>query len=79
MRKTAFILAAFAIAACSRTESESHGEVVDTLNTPNLEQDLGIPRDTTGVIVMDSLTDTAASKKPFGRKPVDMKDSLRRP
>ena len=86
MRKSLVILAAVALAACSRTETESHGGevVVDTLNTPNIDATLGVPGDS---LRMDSLgvptvgSDTHIVKKPVvaGRKPVDMKDSLRRP
>ncbi len=65
--------AAFALAACGTRETESGGEVVDTLNTPNLE---ALTAPDTLALPVDS-TDTL--KKPFGRKPVDMKDSTRRP
>jgi hypothetical protein len=70
MHKTALVIAAIALAACSRTETESHGEVVDTLDTPNLDSGLGVAQDS---VILDSLTDTALVKKPFGRKPVEMK------
>jgi hypothetical protein len=74
MKKFALIAVAVAFAACARTETESGGEVVDTLNTPNLEG-LTAPADT--LSVPGDSTDTL--RKPFGRKPVDMKDSTRRP
>lgn len=79
MRKTALIIAALALAACTRTESESAGEVVDTLNTPNLDVDL--TKDTASLPTPDSLSDTLAAKKPVGRKPVEMKklDTTRTP
>ena len=78
MRKSALILAALALAACNTREEEFHGEVVDT-TIDNSKASLEILRDTVNMpgIVADS--DTVVLKKPFGRKPVDMKDSLRRP
>ena len=75
MRKFVVIAAAVALAACGSRETESGGEVVDTLNTPNLEE-LALPADTLGIV---SDSDSVALKKPVGRKPVDMKDSIRRP
>ena len=77
MRKSALIVAALALAACNVRE-ESHGEVVDT-TIDNSNASLEILRDTVNMpgIVADS--DTVALKKPVGRKPVAMKDSLRRP
>ena len=76
MRKSVFILAAFALAACNVRE-ESHGEVVDTtIDNSKVQIDLDSLRDTVGMPTIG--TDTNL-KKPVGRKPVDMKDSLRRP
>ena len=74
MRKTAFILAALALAACTR-ETESGGEVVDTLNTPSIDIDLGTTRDTVNLPTFGMETDTLIVKKPAitGRKPVEMK------
>lgn len=79
MRKSVFILAALALAACNVRE-ESHGEVVDTLiDNSTVNIDLG-NTDTASVPMTDTTTDTAIVKKPTtGRKPVDMKDSTRRP
>jgi hypothetical protein len=77
MRKSVFVLAAFALAACS-TREESYGEVVDTTidnSKAVLEMDSTL-RDTVAFPTIG--TDTNL-KKPVGRKPVDMKDSLRRP
>ncbi len=49
MRKTLVILAAVALTACGRTETDSYGEVVvDTLNTPNIDATLGTPGDSIG-------------------------------
>ena len=83
MRKSLVILAAVALAACGRTETESHGgEVVDTLNTPNINATLDVPADSLGKDTLPMVgTDTHLVKRPVGagRRPVDMKDSLRRP
>ena len=80
MRKSALILAAFALAACSPRETESHGEVVDTtIDNSKVVLDLDSTRDT---VSLPPGTDTGVIvKKPAvtGRKPVDMKDSTRRP
>ena len=75
MRKSALLIAAIALAACSRTENESHGEVVDTLNTPNIDVDLGTTKDTVNLPTIGLETDTLIVKKPVitGRKPVEMK------
>lgn len=75
MKKFAFIAAAVALTACTRTETESGGEVVDTLNTPNLDIDLGTTRDTVNMPTFGMETDTVIIKKPVitGRKPVEMK------
>lgn len=80
MKKFVVIAVAVALAACGTRETESGGEVVDTLNTPNIEAELGIPRDTLNMPV-GSDSDSVSLKKPnvTGRKPVDMKDSTRRP
>lgn len=74
MRKSALVIAAIALAACTRTE-ESGGEVVDTLNTPNLDVDFGTTRDTVNLPTIGFETDTLIVKKPVitGRKPVEMK------
>ena len=83
MRKALVIIAAVALAACNRTEVESHGEVVDTLNTPNIDATLGgtgnTLADTLGLPTISSDTDIVKKPVVSGRKPVDMKDSLRRP
>jgi hypothetical protein len=78
MKKFVVLAAAVALAACGTRETESGGEVVDTLNTPNLDVDL---RTDTLTPTIGSEPDTLIIKKPVvtGRKPVDMKDSLRRP
>ena len=75
MKKFALIVAAVALTACTRTETESGGEVVDTLNTPNLDIDLGTTRDTVNLPTFGMETDTVIIKKPVitGRKPVEMK------
>jgi hypothetical protein len=77
MRKAVFILAAFVLAACNVRE-ESHGEVVDTLidNSKVTIDSLGTTIDT---VPLPTLGTDTNMKKPVGRKPVDMKDSLRRP
>ena len=73
--KKLMLIVAVAAAACSRTETESHGEVVDTLNTPNLDIDLGTTKDTVNLPTIGMETDTLIVKKPVitGRKPVEMK------
>ena len=75
MRKSALVIAAVVFAACSRTETESHGEVVDTLNTPNLPADLRAPGDSVSLATPDSLLDSIAYRRSTGtgRKPVEMK------
>lgn len=78
MHKRLVILAAVALAACTRTQTESHGGevVVDTLNTPNIGAVLGVPGDTLGTDTVPMVgADTHLVKKPSGtgRKPVDMK------
>ena len=76
MRKSVFILAAFALAACDIRE-ESHGEVVDTtIDNSKVIIDMDSTRDTVSLQTIGGDTNL---KKPVGRKPVDMKDSLRRP
>ena len=75
MKQFVVIAAALALSACGSRETESGGEVVDTLNTPNLEE-LGMAPDTMSIV---SDSDSVVAKKPVGRKPVDMKDSTRRP
>ena len=78
MRKSVFVLAAVALAACGPRVEESGGEVVDTTidnSKAVLEMDSTL-RDTVALPTIG--TDTNL-KKPGGRKPVDMKDSLRRP
>ena len=78
MHKSVLILAAFALTACGPRVEESGGEVVDTTIDNSkvvLEMDSTL-RDTVGLPTIG--TDTNL-KKPVGRKPVDMKDSLRRP
>ena len=74
MRKSILVIAAVALVACNRTE-ESGGEVVDTLNTPNIDIDLGITTDTVNLPTLGMETDTLIVKKPVvtGRKPVEMK------
>lgn len=74
MRRTALFVAAIVAAACTGTE-ESGGEVVDTLNTPNLDIDLGATRDTVNIPTFGLDTDTVIVKKPVitGRKPVTVK------
>ena len=72
MRKS-FVIAAVVLAACGPRVEESGGEVVDTTidnSKVMLEMDSTL-RDT----VAFPATDTGAKA---GRKPVDMKDSLRR-
>ena len=78
MKKFAVLVAVLALTACGPREEEAGGEVVDTLNTPNLDVDLGLTRDTLDTAIVGD-SDTVSLKKPFGRKPVDMKDSTRRP
>lgn len=78
MKKFVVIAVAAALAACGTRETESGGEVVDTLDTPNIEAELGIPRDTLNMPV-GSDSDSVVTKRAVGRKPVDMKDSTRRP
>ena len=75
MKKSFLLLAAVALAACTRTETESGGEVVDTLNTPSVDIDLGTTRDTVNLPTFGMETDTLIVKKPVvtGRKPVEMK------
>lgn len=78
MKKFCVILAAAALAACGPRVEESGGEVVDTTidnSKVMLEMDSTL-RDT--VAFPTTGTDTGL-KKHVGRKPVDMKDSLRRP
>lgn len=81
MKKFAVIAAALALTACGPREEEAGGEVVDTLNTPNIEAELGIPGDTARLHGADSTMDSIAFRRStgVGRKPVDMKDSTRRP
>ena len=75
MRKSFLIVAAAALAACGTRETESGGEVVDTLNSPNIDIDLGTTRDTVNLPTLGLETDTLIVKKPVitGRKPVEMK------
>jgi len=75
MRNAALILAAVALTACGTRETESGGEVVDTLNTPNVNVDLGTTRDTVNLPTFGMETDTLIVKKPVitGRRPVEMK------
>jgi hypothetical protein len=75
MRKSFLIVAAVALAACGTRETESGGEVVDTLNSPNIDIDLGTTRDTVNLPTFGMETDTLIVKKPIitGRKPVEMK------
>ena len=75
MRKSALIIAAFALAACNVRE-ESHGEVVDTtVDNSKVNIDLGTTKDTVNVPTFGMETDTVIIKKPVvtGRKPVEMK------
>jgi len=80
MRNSFVILAALALAACGPRVEESGGEVVVDTTIDNskvmLEMDSTL-RDT--VAFPTTGTDTGLKKAAVtGRKPVDMKDSLRR-
>ena len=77
MRKS-FVIAAVVLAACGPRVEESGGEVVDTTidnSKVMLEMDSTL-RDT--VAFPTTGTDTGLKKPVTGRKPVDVKDSLRR-
>lgn len=80
MRRSLVILAAAVLAACGPRVEESGGEVVIDTTIDNskvmLEMDSTL-RDTVGLPTTG--TDTGLKKPDVtGRKPVDMKDSLRR-
>ena len=90
MTKFLIIAAAFALAACSRSESYESGGTVDTVvnnqdTTRGLNVDFGTTKDTLNLPVVGTETETLIVKKPVvqGRRPVEVKrptvDVNRRP
>ena len=80
MKKTLIIAAAFALAACSRSETYESGGTVDTIvnnqdTTRGIGIDFGTTKDTLSLPAIGTETETLIVKKPVvqGRRPVEVK------